>query len=203
MKKQIPWNKGKTTKKIRKKDCLVCGDEFLQPKNVGPSAWKKRLVCSMKCAGILRSKRLKSGEIKKIIPSNAWKKGNKPWNKNISNVEVQCLGCGNSFTKCKSEKKQHCSTDCYHFTRLGANNNLWLGENVSYRGIHKWVELRKGKPDSCEMCKSKGLRGREIHWANKDHKYSRNLEDWMRLCRSCHWKYDMTNLRKDEFAKHI
>jgi len=30
-----------------------------------------------------------------------------------------------------------------------------------------------------------------IQWANKDHKYKRDISDWMRLCAKCHTHYDI------------
>ena len=32
-----------------------------------------------------------------------------------------------------------------------------------------------------------------IHWANIDHKYRRNLDDWIGLCAKCHRRYDIEN----------
>lgn len=47
-----------------------------------------------------------------------------------------------------------------------------------------------GKADRCELCGKEGLTGQKAHWANKDHKYSRERSDWMMTCRPCHAKYD-------------
>ena len=66
----------------------------------------------------------------------------------------------------------------------------WKGDNVSYRNLHRWVERRLGKPQKCERCGKDGLTGHAIHWANKSGKYLRKLTDWLRLCASCHKKYD-------------
>jgi hypothetical protein len=72
----------------------------------------------------------------------------------------------------------------------GKNNYLWKGDDVGYGGLHHWIERSLGKPTKCEHCGKGGLTGRQIHWANKDHKYKRNLIDWLRLCAKCHKKYD-------------
>lgn len=61
-------------------------------------------------------------------------------------------------------------------------------ENASKRSIHLWVERHFGKPKQCQKCGKVGD-GR-YDWANKDHTYSRNIKDWMRLCKLCHWEYD-------------
>jgi len=72
----------------------------------------------------------------------------------------------------------------------GKNNPSWKGNDVGYDGLHRWVSRHLGKPDTCENCGVNGLSGKKIHWANKDHEYKRNLEDWLRLCASCHVAYD-------------
>ncbi len=68
----------------------------------------------------------------------------------------------------------------------------WKGGEANYRSIHAWVTRWKGKSELCEGCGKDGLKGKEIHWANIDHKYRRVLEDYIRLCRSCHLNYDLT-----------
>lgn len=57
--------------------------------------------------------------------------------------------------------------------------------------VHHWMNKHYGKPKRCEIC---GLDdpNRIYDWANKDHKYSRNREDWQRLCRPCHRRHDST-----------
>ena len=66
----------------------------------------------------------------------------------------------------------------------------WKGDKVKYGGLHDWVRKWKGTPDKCEGCGKSGLKGRKINWANIDHKYSRVLEDYIRLCKKCHYHYD-------------
>lgn len=71
----------------------------------------------------------------------------------------------------------------------GNKNPNWKGDNVSYDGLHDWVEYHKGKPRKCEKC---GKLGEKYYdWANISHQYKRDLDDWMRLCRKCHKQYDM------------
>ena len=52
------------------------------------------------------------------------------------------------------------------------------------------IRKQLGRPDTCEHCGINGLRGLKIHWANKSREYKRDLSDWLRLCVSCHKKYD-------------
>lgn len=74
--------------------------------------------------------------------------------------------------------------------RIGEKNHEWKGDRVGYVGLHLWVKRNLGKPERCEHCEKDGLRGRAIHWANKSGNYIRDLEDWIRLCASCHTRYD-------------
>lgn len=70
----------------------------------------------------------------------------------------------------------------------------WKGDNANYRSIHSWIVRKKGKPMKCEHCNLGNLTGRKIHWANVDHKYRRNLEDYLRLCALCHKRFDRVGL---------
>ena len=72
----------------------------------------------------------------------------------------------------------------------GEKHFAWLGDDVGYDALHKWVVRNLGTPDTCEEC---GRSGHQIHWANKDHEYKRNLEGWIRLCVKCHQLYDIKN----------
>lgn len=64
----------------------------------------------------------------------------------------------------------------------------WKGEKVGYRALHNWVKKYKGEPKICKHCGKPAK-----HWANIDHKYRRNLSDYIPLCVSCHKKYDKRN----------
>ena len=74
---------------------------------------------------------------------------------------------------------------------VGNKHVAWKGENVSYRRLHKWIEITLGKPDTCEHCGVNGLIGHQIHWANRSGEYKRDLTDWLRLCVRCHKQYDI------------
>jgi hypothetical protein len=54
--------------------------------------------------------------------------------------------------------------------------------------IHHWVEKRLGTPMKCSICGTE--KKRVYHWSNKDHQYKKNLNDWQRLCPTCHREYD-------------
>ena len=71
------------------------------------------------------------------------------------------------------------------------NHYRWKGAKAGKNPIHRWVEKVKGKPMKCEHCgdTEKG----KYAWANIDHKYRRDMEDYIRLCYKCHKKYDKEN----------
>lgn len=65
------------------------------------------------------------------------------------------------------------------------------GDRASYQAIHRWVENLLGKPRKCEHC---GTTEGMFDWCSIDHKYKRNSEDWIRLCRSHHRQLDRKGL---------
>jgi len=73
---------------------------------------------------------------------------------------------------------------------LNENNGRWKGNNATAISIHQWVSRKKGKPHICEDCGKYIEELRNIHWSNKDHLYKRNIDDYNRRCRKCHWDYD-------------
>lgn len=73
----------------------------------------------------------------------------------------------------------------------GASNYGWKGDGAGYGAVHKWVNIKKRKPSSCENCGKEG-NSYQIQWSNIDHKYKRNLDDYTALCVACHKKHDAT-----------
>lgn len=68
----------------------------------------------------------------------------------------------------------------------GEEHPLWKGEGVTYRTLHKWVENSLGKPNKCERCETE--EPKFYYWHNISGEYYRDLEDWVRLCSTCHGK---------------
>lgn len=71
----------------------------------------------------------------------------------------------------------------------GKNHYLWRGNKAAYISKHSWIRRKLGVPKVCKCCKTKI----NLNWANKNHKYKRNISDWISLCVKCHWKYDKIN----------
>ncbi len=168
------------------KKCLICGKEFL----VRSDRKNTAEYCSSKCFGTSMKNR-----IKKL-----------------------CLVCGKEFLIIPSSSKKFCSVKCHNkfqtgkkrpsFTKehrrrmgkskMGEKNHQWKGDEVGVNGIHRWVRRHKGKPQICERCGT----AEHLDWANKDHSYKRNLDDYISLCRSCHMKYDIQHgLRRKSRSK--
>lgn len=102
-------------------------------------------------------------------------------------VIKNCLICNKQFRvhlfRHKEGMGNYCSASC-------SSQSRWKDGKQGVKSIHQMVKRKLGQPNRCELCnKTEG----NFDWANKDHKYSKDLRDWMRLCRSCHRKYDIAN----------
>lgn len=75
--------------------------------------------------------------------------------------------------------------------KIGEGKQFFGGEK-EYKALHAWIRYHLGSPSIfiCKNCKS----FKNIEWANKSHKYERNLEDWIPLCKKCHFAYDRRGL---------
>jgi len=70
----------------------------------------------------------------------------------------------------------------------GEKNPQWKGDAVGKLAVHDWIKRVLGYPNKCEHCKT--TTAKKFEWANIDHKYRRNIDDYVRLCTSCHRIYD-------------
>lgn len=78
-----------------------------------------------------------------------------------------------------------------------------VSECSSKSAKHKWMESNYGKP---KVCESKNCEGKSkwFDWCIKTgREYSHNREDYLRLCRSCHRKYDLTEIKKKQAIKNL
>lgn len=118
-----------------------------------------------------------------------------------------CSLCNNEFLKRTRmsfvdwEKQSFCSKSCARIktTPKGESAFNWLGSNIGYNSLHKWISRNFGKPKYCEFCKMVGKKnGRNwnIDWANVNSNYTRDRKDWLGLCRSCHFNFDKNKVNK-------
>jgi hypothetical protein len=144
------------------KKCLLCKKEFTATK-------RKRKYCSKFCSGkVNRSKRKpNTKKQKQHMREVALSKGYGKWMKGRK-------GNGGTFKKGEMSNEKH---------------PQWKGDSVGYFALHSWIQRYKGVANKCEHCKTKAAK--LYVWANIDHKYRRNLDDYISLCQSCHIKYDI------------
>ena len=118
-------------------------------------------------------------------------------------IKRKCKICKKDFIRksltlkqVKGGRGKFCSRVCFHkyFTRnfmTGKKNNLWKGKKVSYSGIHAYVRRHKANISFCELCEKTGLTSRQLNCASIDHKYLRDLKNWIKVCVPCHRKLDL------------
>ena len=81
-------------------------------------------------------------------------------------------------------------------TRLfGEKNPAWRGDDIG-KGVHGWLSTHYGKATKCEL--NPEHKSTRYHWANLDHRYSRNIGDYRQLCPSCHERYDLNQITISE-----
>jgi hypothetical protein len=72
----------------------------------------------------------------------------------------------------------------------GPRNNMWKGDAAGYQALHLRIERRRGRPSACETCGTTDP-AKTYDWANLSGRYE-DVDDYARMCRSCHWRYDGT-----------
>ena len=101
-------------------------------------------------------------------------------------------------------RKKFCSYKCYWEDmkrRRNEKTSNWKGDNVQKSAVHRWLNLNYGKPQICEGTigiKHKGISS-NFDWALKSfHEYKKIRDNFLRLCRSCHKRYDMARIKKEK-----
>lgn len=170
-------------------NCLTCNKKFKTYQSrikIG-----KGKFCSKKCfnitllgkdtwnkgkKGLQKWNSKKYEQMRKIMLGNSYgfKKGQPSWNKGLVGIMPIPWNKG---------KKVEQTT--------GSKNWIWKGDKVGYYGIHHWVKRHKGEAVKCDHCEKFKTTPKSIQWANIDHKYRRNLADFISLCISCHRQYDI------------
>lgn len=69
---------------------------------------------------------------------------------------------------------------------LGEKHGLWKGDQVSYKGLHAWINHNLPKPELCQICNQKKL----LAAACVTGIYSRDFSNWKYICWKCHAKLD-------------
>lgn len=75
-----------------------------------------------------------------------------------------------------------------HRCYKGSMNPAWKGVNAAVSSKHYRLYRKFGKPMRCEVCGTTD-KSKTYDWANLTGDYD-DLNDFKRMCRSCHWRYD-------------
>lgn len=73
-------------------------------------------------------------------------------------------------------------------SRTGPKSPSWKGVDAGYQAKHLRVETLYGTPSECRKCGTTAAE-KTYDWANLTGNYD-DTADFMRMCRSCHRKYD-------------
>jgi hypothetical protein len=71
----------------------------------------------------------------------------------------------------------------------------WLGNNVGYMSLHKWIANNFKKPKQCQKCGTSVAK--RFEWANLG-TYNRDRKNWLYLCVTCHHHLDRLSVKLDE-----
>ena len=147
--------------------CTICSSEY----DVKPYRAKTSKYCSSECYGVSCKGKVPKSAFKKghhASPETEFKKGHTPYSKRHP-------GC----------------------MQRGEQHYAWKGDEVGYFALHNWINRTLGKPNVCQHCpKVFPKNSRSLNWANISGDYKRDLTDWVRLCASCHKKYDLSRKKK-------
>lgn len=126
-------------------------------------------------------------------------------------VKKKCKECSEPFFvyPYRSEKASFCSYSCKgkffgeeFGKRLihtkGAASPSWIGDKISYTGLHNWIRLNFKKSGRCEKCGE----SKRTTWANKDTQYLRDRSNWLELCYKCHKEHDKNNPEVHKYSSH-
>jgi hypothetical protein len=161
---------------------------------------KRKKYCSKKCFYRYRPKTgFQKGHLFYKGGEKGWfKKGIIPWIKGKKGIH--------NSPKTEYIKGNHYSpkTEFNAERVVGEKNSKWKGENVGYYGIHTWIKRHYGKADKCENRDNQVLefkcnnKSKNYDWAFMGQSsYKRDRKLFIKLCHSCHLKYD-----KQQKIKH-
>ncbi len=107
------------------------------------------------------------------------RKNDAPWNKGTKGLTKVNAG---SFIKVKIKFK---------------------GTLAQYKALHWRIGRMLGKPRVCDNCKKLIVTPKGIDWANISGEYKEVKEDWIRLCRKCHYEFDKQEFRRKKYESNI
>lgn len=78
---------------------------------------------------------------------------------------------------------------------VGSRVGTWKGDKAGYTSKHEWVYKHFGKATWCWNPGCNNI-NYDFEWANVNHKYKRDITDWIMLCQSCHSKFDKSYINR-------
>lgn len=145
--------------------CAVCEKQF----KVSPYYAKRgQKCCSRTCGHALREKAV-------------------PWNKGLKGIHLSP----------KTEwKSGHVPQGSVLFEKghvpwnYGKNEGraawFYKDRELEYKALHKRINRKLRDVYNCQWCGAGGV----LHCANLSGNYLEDLDDWAKVCVSCHYKYD-------------
>ncbi len=112
------------------------------------------------------------------------------WNKNRSSIKIA------------SEFSLTPQAIRYWLRKFGIprrGDSTFKGDKAKSHTIHAWLRNKYPPPEECQDC---GKIKPRLYLANlKNHKYTRNIEDYKYLCFDCHQKLDGYPIKPYRFKK--
>jgi hypothetical protein len=171
---------------ILQKNCKSCSKLFIKTPSCSRKAWAGRDFCSKHCAN--SRTRLRGAE-----PVPGISHGLNGYNTHGCRCDI----CRDAIRIKKQDLRAGIKIPRSEWGFKEEAHPRWKGDDVGYKNMHVWVARHKTKTGICSHCGvDRGTAtGRATHWANIDHTYRRNLDDYIELCPSCHKKYDLAHNR--------
>lgn len=117
--------------------------------------------------------------------------------KKKSTIQISKILCVSKRTILRRMKEynipRRTPSEAFHLGgKKGNKNGMWKSDMVKYGALHSWVNRNKIKIGICTICNEY----KRTEFANIDHKYNRNLNDYMEVCTKCHRLYDKEMITK-------
>jgi len=126
-------------------------------------------------------------------------------------LKLRCKNCKTIYLRYRANNRpqRFCSRNCYlgssensetqrrRTIGMKAEKNLaWKGDDVTYKGLHRWIEIQLGQAKNyiCYHCDGRSG-SKKMNWSNTDHKYTRDLSKWLPVCKICHSIYDQKHFK--------
>lgn len=115
-----------------------------------------------------------------------------PWNKGKTGVytdeQLERIRSATKEAMARPEVRKKISDGLKGKVATGENHHRWVGDKITKKPVHRWVDKVLGRPKECENCGDTS--DRVYDWANLSGDYKRDVSDWARLCRMCHSAID-------------